>query len=96
MYITYENSGNVPPEKHNFYRRAYDALAEKHDANKSGYERAYYTNSDGDRLGDFLSVFSYVSLLKDKRIIYWRRVWKFFLTRKKLNVGFKSWREFYC
>ncbi|MGC7154930.1 hypothetical protein [Metamycoplasma hominis] len=67
MYITYENSGNVPPEKHNFYRRAYDALAEKHDANKSGYERAYYTNSDSDRLGDFLSVFSYVSLLKDKR-----------------------------
>ena len=67
MYITYENSGNVPPEKHNFYRRAYDALAEKHDANKSGYERAYYTNSNGDRLGDFLSAFSYVSLLKDKR-----------------------------
>lgn len=76
MYITYENSGNVPPEKHNFYRRAYDALAEKHDANKSGYERAYYTNSDGDRLGDFLSVFH--------TFLYWKI--KDHLLKKSLKI----------
>lgn len=67
MFITYENSGNVPSAPHVFYSKAYDALSESHDANKSGYDREYRTKSNGLRLKEYLGAFCFVTLAAGDR-----------------------------
>lgn len=43
MLMTYERYARIPYKRHVFYRDAFFTLAEKHDATKIGFERAYRT-----------------------------------------------------
>lgn len=43
MLMTYERYARIPYKRHVLYRDAFFTLAEKHDATKIGFERAYRT-----------------------------------------------------
>lgn len=59
MLLTYSQSARIPDKLHQFYKQAYQALFESHDALKPGFQRYRRTNLD---LQDFGKVFSGFSL----------------------------------
>ena len=49
MLMTFEQFAEVPQKMHIFYREAYIALSQKHDASKGAYKRTLSTNLTADR-----------------------------------------------
>lgn len=66
MLLTYGENAEIPSKLSIFYNQAYEALFQRHDANKGGYNRERSTNLD---IQDFSRVFSLFSLQTyEKRI----------------------------
>lgn len=66
MLLTYGQSADIPSKLNVFYNQAYEALFQRHDALKGGFQRARQTKLD---IQDFARVFSAFSLQTyDKRI----------------------------
>lgn len=66
LIISYKEFGNIPPKLHLFYYHVFDALYEKHDATKLGYNRAKLSNLAKDDFLRVLSYFSFTGYLKNK------------------------------
>lgn len=66
MLLTYGSSAEIPSKLSIFYNQAYEALFQRHDANKAGYLRMRLTKLD---IQDFAKVFSLFSVLTyEKRL----------------------------
>lgn len=59
MLLTYGQNAEIPSKLSIFYNQAYEALFQRHDANKGGFSREKRTNLD---IQDFSRVFSLFSL----------------------------------
>lgn len=59
MLLTYGENAEIPTKLSIFYNQAYEALFQRHDANKSGYSRSRLTALD---IQDFSRVFSLFAL----------------------------------
>lgn len=57
MLMTFEQFAEIPSKMHVFYREAYVALSQKHDANKGAYNRILKTGLTADRFADFFAEF---------------------------------------
>ena len=57
MLMTYEQFAEVPSKMHVFYREAYAALSQKHDASKGAYKRVLKTGLTADQFSDFFAEF---------------------------------------
>ena len=57
MLMTFEQFAEIPSKMHIFYREAYLALAQKHDASKGGFKRTLSSGLSVERFSDFLSEF---------------------------------------
>lgn len=91
MLLTYGENAEIPSKLSIFYNQAYEALFQRHDANKGGYSRNRLTNLD---IQDFSRVFSLFALQT-----YERRIFKMPLTdclsyieksRANLHLNFKA------
>lgn len=72
MLLTYGENAEIPSKLSIFYNQAYEALFQRHDANKGGYSRSRKTNLD---IQDFSRVFSVFALQTyEKRIFKMPRV----------------------
>lgn len=58
MMMTYDENADVPTKRYLFYSKAFHALAEKHDAKKSAFNRSLSTGLSVDRLKEYLAEFS--------------------------------------
>ncbi|MBB3059502.1 NACHT domain-containing protein [Microbulbifer rhizosphaerae] len=66
MLLTYGENAEIPSKLSIFYNQAYEALFQRHDANKGGYKRNRLTSLD---IQDFSRIFSLFSLQTyEKRI----------------------------
>jgi hypothetical protein len=71
MLVTYHDSADIPRKLSVFYARAYDALFQRHDAWKGGYNRQRLTKHD---IHDFAKLFSAFCLFSyDKRLFSFGR-----------------------
>lgn len=59
MLLTYGENAEIPSKLSIFYNQAFEALFQRHDANKGGYKRTRLTNLD---IQDFARVFSLFAL----------------------------------
>ncbi len=66
MLMTFEQFAEVPSKMHIFYREAFVALSQKHDASKGSYHRAFHTGLTADQLSDCFSEFCYRSYVDEK------------------------------
>lgn len=66
MLMTFEQFAEVPSKMHIFYREAFVALSQKHDASKGSYHRAFRTGLSADQLSDCFSEFCYRSYVDEK------------------------------
>lgn len=57
MLMTYEQFAEIPSKMHIFYREAYVALSQKHDASKGAYKRVLKTGLTADRFADYFAEF---------------------------------------
>ncbi len=57
MLMTFEQYAEIPSKMHVFYREAYVALSQKHDANKGAYNRVLKTGLTADQFADFFAEF---------------------------------------
>ncbi len=64
LYMAYEYKPKIPYKKHIFYEQVYDALFEKHDLMKDGYDRPKHSNLD---ISDFEKVLRYVGFSTAKK-----------------------------
>lgn len=64
LYMAYEYKPKIPYKKHIFYEQVYDALFEKHDLMKDGFDRPKYSNLD---ISDFEKVLRYVGFSTVKK-----------------------------
>ena len=53
MLMTFEQFAEVPSKMHIFYREAYLALSQKHDASKGAYKRKLKTGLTADKFADY-------------------------------------------
>lgn len=65
MLMTYEKYEDVPSKMHNFYRKAFEALAQEHDANK-GYKRPLATCLPADDFAEYLAEFCALTYCDEK------------------------------
>lgn len=65
MLMTYEKYEDVPSKMHNFYRKAFEALAQEHDANK-GYKRPLATGLSADDFAEYLAEFCALTYCDEK------------------------------
>ncbi len=66
MLMTFEQFAEVPSKMHIFYREAYTALSQKHDASKGAYKRVFKTGLTADVFSNVLSEFCARSYLDEK------------------------------
>jgi len=66
MLLTYGQSADIPDKLSIFYRQAYEALFQRHDALKAGFQRERLTGLDVQDFGKAFSAFSLLTY--DKRI----------------------------
>lgn len=83
MLMTFEQFAEIPSKMHVFYREAYLALSQKHDASKGGYKRELKTKLSADRFSDYLSEFCMKTYHDEK----------FELTREEFVKYFNSLKE---
>lgn len=57
MLMSFEQFADIPSKMHIFYKEAFLALAQKHDASKGAYTRAFKTGLTPDRLSDYFAEF---------------------------------------
>lgn len=57
MLMTYEQFAEIPSKMHIFYREAYVALSQKHDASKGAYKRVLKTGLTADQFADYFAEF---------------------------------------
>ncbi len=57
MLMTYKQYAEIPSKMHIFYKEAYETLAQKHDASKGAYKRAFKTGLTANRFADYFSEF---------------------------------------
>ena len=57
MLMTYEQFAEIPSKMHIFYREAYVALSQKHDASKGAYKRILKTGMTADRFAEYFAEF---------------------------------------
>ena len=57
MLMTYEQFAEIPSKMHIFYREAYVALSQKHDASKGAYKRVLKTGLTADRFAEYFAEF---------------------------------------
>lgn len=57
MLMTYEQFAEIPSKMHIFYREAYIALSQKHDASKGAYKRVLKTGLTAEHFADFFAEF---------------------------------------
>lgn len=57
MLMTYEQFAEIPSKMHIFYREAYIALSQKHDASKGAYKRVLKTGLTADQFADYFAEF---------------------------------------
>jgi hypothetical protein len=57
MLMTFEQFAEIPSKMHVFYREAYVALSQKHDASKGAYKRVLKTGLTADQFSDYLAEF---------------------------------------
>lgn len=57
MLMTYEQFAEIPSKMHVFYREAYVALSQKHDASKGAYKRVLKTGLSADRFAEYFAEF---------------------------------------
>lgn len=57
MLMTYEQFAEIPSKMHVFYREAYVALSQKHDASKGAYKRILKTGMTSDRFAEYFAEF---------------------------------------
>lgn len=65
MLMTFEKYEDIPSKMHTFYRKAFDALAQEHDANK-GYSRPLYTGLEADDFALYLAEFCALTYCDEK------------------------------
>lgn len=65
MLMTFEKYEDVPSKMHNFYRKAFEALAQEHDANK-GYKRPLETGLSADDFAEYLAEFCALTYCDEK------------------------------
>lgn len=94
MLLTYGENAEIPSKLSIFYNQAYEALFNRHDANKGGYRRKRLTNLD---IQDFGKVFSLFCLLTyDKRLFKMSRTQCLDFINKSIDsLGFKTSSEDY-
>lgn len=66
MLITYEQFANIPRKMHIFYRDAFSALAQRHDASKGGFQRSLQTGLTADRFEAYFEEFCARSYFDEK------------------------------
>lgn len=72
MLLTYGENAEIPSKLSIFYNQAYEALFQRHDANKGGYSRKRLTNLD---IQDFSKIFSLFCLQTyEKRLFKMSRI----------------------
>ena len=57
MLMSFEQFADIPSKMHIFYKEAFLALAQRHDASKGAYTRAFKTGLTPDRLSDYFAEF---------------------------------------
>lgn len=57
MLMTFEQFAEVPSKMHIFYREAFVALSQKHDASKGAYKRTLRTGLTADKFADYFTEF---------------------------------------
>jgi hypothetical protein len=57
MLMTFEQFAEVPSKMHIFYREAFVALSQKHDASKGAYKRTLRTGLSADKFADYFAEF---------------------------------------
>jgi len=67
MLLTYGENAEIPSKLSIFYNQAYEALFQRHDANKGGYSRTRLTHLD---IQDFSRVFSLFALQTYERRLF--------------------------
>lgn len=91
MLLTYGENARIPTKLSIFYNQAYEALFQRHDANKGGYSRSRLTDLD---IQDFSRVFSLFCLQTyDKRLFKMSRTACLEFIEKtshRLNKNFRS------
>lgn len=91
LYVAYEYKAKIPYKKHLFYSQVYDALFERHDLLKDGYERSKYSGLD---ISDFDKVLRYLAFdtAKKGQIEYDKNNLVDFIesAKKKTLLSFKS------
>ena len=64
--MTFERYADVPAKMHKFYEKAYEVMAETHDASKGAYVRTFETGFDADRMEDYLAEFCARTYIDEK------------------------------
>lgn len=57
MLLTFKEYADIPVKIHLFYKKAYESLAEKHDASKGGYKRPFKSSLTTEKFSDVASEF---------------------------------------
>lgn len=68
MLVTYEQCGEIPSKRHIFYKKAFEAIFNKHDVNKSGFLRKRLTRLDEEDFQKVFSMFCIGTYLQSKYI----------------------------
>ena len=66
MFMTYERYAHIPEKLHVFYREIFSTLAEKHDASKIGFDRAFCTGMQPEDFSLILEEFCTCSYFDEK------------------------------
>ena len=66
MLMTFEQFAEIPSKIHIFYREAYIALSQKHDASKGAFKRQFLTQLNSTQLENIVQLFCAKSYIKEK------------------------------
>jgi hypothetical protein len=66
MLLTFDHSADIPTKLTAFYRQAFEALYQRHDAAKGAYKRDHYAGLPIDRFQTIFSTFSFQTYLNYK------------------------------
>lgn len=96
MLMTYEQFAEIPSKMHIFYREAYQALSQKHDASKGAYKRTLKTGISADRFSDYFAEFCARSYRDEKFEFTELEFEKYFkdLNEKKKDMAISSYQDF--
>lgn len=85
MLMTFEQFAEIPSKMHIFYREAYLALAQKHDASKGGFKRTLKSGLSVERFSDYLAEFCMRTYHDEKFEFTYEEFNKYFSSLKENN-----------